>query len=161
MKPGAPSVTLPSQPPTKSLYDIKVQYASEANFDVSKIKLLRNKKPVADSKSLRDALGEETTGANEPQKETELEFSVMVMAGAALPPAAAAAPSPNPPAAEKMDVDQTPPVPQGPSRSDVLAKDEFWHDLKGFLLQRVRDEAESEKLAEIFKAAWKSSGVKS
>lgn len=156
MKPGAPSITLSSQALTKSVYDVKAAYASEARFDITKIKLLKNKKPVADSKSLGDVRGDGGSGVTS-DKESLLEFSVMVMAGAAASPAPVAAV----PGAEEMEVDQKAPVAQGSSGVEVLGKEEFWDDLRGFLLQRVRDEGESTKLLSTFRRAWESSGAES
>ena len=44
---------------------------------------------------------------------------------------------------------------QGPSGKDVVDS-EFWDDLKGFVVQRIRDEAEGERMAAFFKAAYES-----
>lgn len=60
---------------------------------------------------------------------------------------------------DKMDVEPAP-VAQGPSGAEVLGSQEFWTDLKGFLLQRIRDEGESEKLVDVFRGAWESSVAK-
>ncbi|KAF2738657.1 hypothetical protein EJ04DRAFT_42513 [Polyplosphaeria fusca] len=60
-----------------------------------------------------------------------VEFSVMLMGGAVFGGSAAV---PSPPAA-------------APSEA-------FWEDLKGFVLQRIRDEKEGERLVELFKGAW-------
>ena len=40
------------------------------------------------------------------------------------------------------------------SGAEVLQGEEFWNDLKGFLTQRLRDEAEGEKAFSIFRKAW-------
>jgi hypothetical protein len=39
----------------------------------------------------------------------------------------------------------------------VVATDEIWSDMKHFIMQRTRDEAEAERLAKIFRGAWESS----
>lgn len=39
---------------------------------------------------------------------------------------------------------------------DVLQSEDFWHDLEGFLAQRIRDEQEASRLRGIFKSAWQS-----
>ncbi len=158
MKPGNPSVTLRSQAPTTSVFDLKSAYAAQAGgLDPAKIKLLRAKKPVADSKSLGDLLAE---GGDEgaAEKDIVMDFAVMVMGGGGAATAAVTASSP---AAEKdkMDVDPAP-VAQGPSGAEVLRKEEFWDDLGGFLMQRVRDEDESARLVKIFKDAWESSNTR-
>jgi hypothetical protein len=42
----------------------------------------------------------------------------------------------------------------GPSGNELLQKDEFWSDLKGFLTQRLRDEREGERVHKLFRKAW-------
>jgi len=79
------------------------------------------------------------------EDETNVEFSIMVMGGAA-----SVANSDGP----------TAPVAQGLSGSKLLDTEEFWVDLKGFLIQRLRDEGEGEKALEIFRGAWNGSSRK-
>jgi len=43
----------------------------------------------------------------------------------------------------------------GEGRS-VLATEEFWVDLKGFLVQRLKDESEGERIWAVFKDAVKN-----
>ncbi|KAF2095219.1 hypothetical protein NA57DRAFT_59958 [Rhizodiscina lignyota] len=158
MKAGNPTITLPSQAPTTSVYDLKTAYATQAGgLDTSKIKILRSRKPVPDSKSLADVLAEgggaEGTSEKDLAKEIVVEFSVMLMPGAA----AVTSPVSE---KDKMDIDSTAPaapVAQGASGVEVLKAEEFWGDLKGFLMQRIRDEGESEKLVKVFRGAWESS----
>lgn len=149
LKPSAstPAYTLSSQPANTSIFDLKTAYASQHSLDAAKLKLLRNKKPVADSKSLHDVLAD----GGEAEKNATVEFSIMVMPGAVLEKKAAVD--------DKMDVDAAP-VAQGPSGAEVLGGEEFWTDLRGFLLQRIRDEGESEKLVGVFRNAWESSVAK-
>jgi len=40
----------------------------------------------------------------------------------------------------------------GPSGKE-LETEEFWNDLKGFLVQRLKDEGEGERLAKVFRKA--------
>jgi len=141
------SVQLASLPlATTSALDIKNAVAAEADIAVSKLKLLWNKKPVVDSKTLRDIIGDENTGAK------EVEFSVMVMGGAAAvgtgPKSGSS--SGSGPSDKKESV-----VAQGLSGEGVLETDSFWSDLKGFLQQRIRDEKVAGEVAERFEAAWK------
>ena len=118
---------------------------------MDKIKLLYNKKPTTDSKTLKDLLGDDAAA-------TEVEFTVMVMGGiptGASPriqtpePAMAEAPAPTPPVAEGS----------GSSGKDVLREDGFWDDLQGFLQQRIRDEGEATRLAGLFRSAWQKGSV--
>lgn len=136
-------IKLTSQPLNTSILDIKTAVAEQASLLVDKIKVLHKKKPVADSKVLKEVLGED---------ETSVEFSVMVMGGAA---AAAATPSPaaSPAAKAEEPAEGTNPA-QGVSGEAVLATDEFWTDLRGFLLQRIRDEKITEDLFAKFLSSW-------
>jgi len=75
------------------------------------------------------------------------EFTVMVIGWTA------GSSTPTPKAEETSAADA--PVAQGPSGKEVLGTEDFWGDLKGFLMQRVRDEGEVEKAYEVFRTAWK------
>jgi len=46
-----------------------------------------------------------------------------------------------------------PQVAVGLSGSAALKTEEFWTDLRGFLLQRLKDEAEADRLSGVFKKA--------
>ena len=128
-------IKLTSQPLTTSILDIKSQVKAQTRIPVEKMKILHNKKPVSDSKVLKDILGESDMAA---------EFSVMVIGGAAaIPPEEKAEPA----AAEK-------------SGASALETDQFWADLKGFLSQRLKDEGEAEHLSSLFKDSWQSSRSK-
>lgn len=137
---------LTSQTPNTSMLDLKAAVAAELAGGVApeKIKLLYKKKPVVDSKVLKE-LAEEGGP-------TTLEFSVMVMGGAAL--AASASATATEKTAEAAQAD----VAQGTSGSETLQSPEFWDDLKGFLLQRIRDEKEATKVFDTFQTAWKAKG---
>lgn len=125
-------------------------YATKSGGDVSKIKLLYNKKPTTDSKTLKDLLGD----AADTTK--DVEFSVMVMGGGA-PGKAAASPAASP-AIEIPQPDMvTVPVAQGPSGAKLLESASFWEDLKGFLQQRLKDEGEAARLASLWKTSWEKS----
>ena len=163
-----------------SIYEVKDQYAKQTSLPHEKIKVLLNKKPAADLKTLKE-LG--VTG--------NVEFSVMVLGGSGATPSAGtpAASSPAvekadpaasvpvvpaapPAAAEKMDVDEQTSAPgsekaqaesaptgksapgAGPSGPGALNTMEFWNDLQDFLAQRLRDTEEAERLSKVFKMAW-------
>ena len=156
MKPSHPSVPLNSVDPTKtSIYDLKTHYASQSSISASKIKILYKKRPVPDSKTVAEVIGQDVTG--------DVEFGVMVMAGAAASPAAGT-PVTSPPAAAPSEAEKGlgsgsadgGPAAQGPSGKEIVATEEFWSDLKNFVMQRTRDEAEAERLTGVFKGAWES-----
>jgi hypothetical protein len=134
LKSPAYSLSLPSHALSASIYDLKTAYAARYHVPVDKIKLLDAKKPVADSKTLADVLGAAAAAASGGET---VEFAVMLMGGVTPSDEPASAPS----------------VAQGPSGKDILATEEFWTDLKGFLVQRLKDEKEGERLADIFREA--------
>lgn len=134
------SLALANQALNTSVFDLKTAYAAQnPGLAVDKIKLLHNKKPVADSKTLKDVLGEGADAAR------DIDFGVMVMGGIAGGPA---------PAAMEDGAAAT----VAAAGTEVLRAKEFWDDLRGFLMQKVQDEGESERLMSLFKAAWESGG---
>ena len=128
-------VTLRAQTLTTSLLDIKTAVAEQASIPVEKLKLLAAKKPVPDTKVLKDVVDE---GA------TSVELGLMVLGGAASIIKKETAPT------GETETEGTS-VAQGLAGSGVLETDAFWDDLRGFLQQRVRDE----KLANDLVAKWK------
>lgn len=125
-------VKLSSQPLSTSVLDIRARVAGQSRIPLDKLKVLHNKRPLADSKILKDIVGETA--------ESKVEFSVMVIGGAA-------AIMPEQPAS-------TPAVASG---RDALTTDVFWEDLNGFLLQRLKDEETARQLGTLFKSSWESS----
>lgn len=137
-------IRLSSQPLNTSILDVKTSVSSETTIPVDKIKVLHKKKPVADSKVLKDLLGEE---------DTSVEFSVMVLGGAA---AAAASPAPKNEENSAAAAPDAASTAQGTSGEAVLQTDAFWTDLRGFLSQRIRDEKITEELFGKFLSSWES-----
>lgn len=144
------SLTLPSQPLSTSVIDLKTAIAKEVKAkSIDGVKVLYNKKPCADSKTIKDVLGEEEVAS-------EIEFSVMIMGGVAATENKAAAGS----AAEggdKTEADQ-PPAAQGPSGDEVLESEEFWNDLKNFLSQRLKNDGKADEVTKMFRQSWKGRG---
>lgn len=128
-------IKLTSQPLGTSVLDVRTAAAAQAGLSPDKVKLLHKKKPVADSKVLRDLVAGDG--------ETLVEFSVMVLGGGGA--AAAAANQASSPSA---------PTAQGVSGAEAVKSEEFWVDLKGFLLQRVRDEKYADELFNTFWKGW-------
>lgn len=123
-------ISLSAQPLSTSILSLKESVSSQTSIPSSKIKLLYNKKPVPDSKVLKDLLGD---GA----EVTKVEFGIMVIGGAA--------------ALKKSDEEIEPTV-IGEGK-EVLKTEEFWGDLKGFLIQRLKDEGEGERVVGVFREA--------
>ncbi|KAH6669891.1 cell-cycle control medial ring component-domain-containing protein [Halenospora varia] len=135
-------VTLKDQLPTTSILDVKSLVSAQASIPVKALRILYNKKPVVDSKILKDVLGEEAVA-----KGGKVEFGLMVIGGAAAVMA-------------KKDEEKEPLVVDDVGigkGEEILKTAEFWGDLKGFLVQRLKDEEEGERLAGVFKKAWEKS----
>ncbi|KAJ4366932.1 hypothetical protein N0V83_007462 [Neocucurbitaria cava] len=155
MKPTSPTVPLSSIDPSKtSIFDLKQQYSTSASIPAAKIKILYKKKPVTDSKTVAEVIGSEASG--------DVEFSVMVLGGGAAAGGAGTPPVASPPAAAPSEADKglaggAGAAAVGPSGKEVVATEEFWGDLKNFVLQRIKDEQEGERLVGIFRSAWEQS----
>lgn len=144
-----------------TIHDVKSRYAQKIGLSLDKIKLLLNKKPAADLKTL-----------SELNVDKDIEITAMLMGGATAevsPAAAAAGVAPNTEekaVEDKMEIDSAPGSEQaqveaeaaaGSGAQEALKTDEFWSDLEGFLAQRLRDQEEASKLAKLFKQAWTTS----
>lgn len=123
-------ISLPPQDPTTSVHTLKSHLESASGIPAAKLRLLYKKKPVTDSKILKELMSEEdlTAGVD------TLEMGVMVMGGSSSVRA---------------------PVPA--EEKSVVETDAFWGDLRGFLLQRVKDEKEGGELYDLFRGAWEGS----
>ena len=137
----ASTLTIPSLEPATSIHSLKTQFAEKSGTGatVDKIKILFNKKPVADSKTLAEC----ADGSG------EVDFSVMVVGGTP----GGITPGGTLGGGEKKD-----PMESAPSKVlsiDVLQSEEFWTDLKGWLGMRLKDEGESERVVGIFREAVK------
>lgn len=148
MKATSPTVPLSSiNPATTSIFDLKQAYSTSSSIPVAKIKILWKKKPVTDSKTVAEVIGQDAG--------SEVEFSVMVLGGAVGGTPVTSPPPVAPSEAEKgLAGVGAGPAAQGPSGKEIVASGEFWDDLKGFMMQRIKDEAEGERLTGVFKAAW-------
>lgn len=151
------STSLPAQPIVTSIYDLKTQIGARTGYTPDKIKLLWEKRPVGDSKTLGEVVGGMDTSDT-------VEMGVMfVGTPAGVPvslgtvPAVSNGPGESKRSAGEDEVmeDETP-VAQGQSGRDVLGAEEFWRDLRGFLVQRVHNEEFGNELSDVFRAAWRT-----
>lgn len=132
------SLSLPGTDLGTSVLQLKEQIAKEPRIEgTEKIRVLYKKKPATDIKTLKELVGEEDVGG-------EVEMGVMVMGYKEESKGAENT--------EMEDVEA--PVAQGASGEEVLGSEEFWADLKGWLLQRVRDEGKAEEVFEAFRGSW-------
>ncbi|KAL2759682.1 hypothetical protein ACRALDRAFT_1067576 [Sodiomyces alcalophilus JCM 7366] len=124
---------LTSQPLTTSMLDLKSTLLEKTRIPVEKMRLLHRKKPVPDSKVLKELVGEE---------ENSIEFSVMVIGGAA--------------AILQAEPKGEASVAAGgvATGAEALETQAFWDDLKGFLMQRLKDEKQAEELAKTWRIDW-------
>ncbi|MCJ1382728.1 hypothetical protein MMC17_005841 [Xylographa soralifera] len=154
-------ISLSNKPLTTSVLELKQAVAE--NIGVSgtdKIRLLYKKKPCADSKTVKDLIGDEML--------KDVEFSVMVMGGMAAGGEAAPEAEKNPGSAADGDTKMED-VPmaqgpsgvvvldaQGPSGAPLLGTQQFWQDLDAFLVQRIGDKDVASEALALFIGAWKN-----
>lgn len=165
------TVTITDLSLDSTIHDVKARYAQQTSLSSEKIKLMFNKKPAADLKTLKElgAQGE------------IVELSAMIMGGGTATPvtsSAVASPATEkgdpglsvPTASDAMDVDSKASGPDSETAqaaaaatmkanedqtSEILKSDAFWTDLSGFLVQRLRDEEEGRRLADLCREAFK------
>lgn len=139
-------ITLPATPLSTSVLDVKAAVSAQTRIPVDKLKLLLNKRPVADTKVLKELLAKEA--------DRTIDFSVMVIGGAAAIP-----PEDKKPAGEAMETDE----PVATAQADAAAveaeleSDAFWADLGGFLQQRLKAQDKAEELSSLFRSSWQAS----
>lgn len=115
---------------------------------MAKVKVLKDKRPVSDVKSVGELAGGDRT----------LALGVMVMGGIPARPAAEVTTAAG---GSRMEVDERPaPVAGGTFGAAAMAEEGFWEDLQGFLEQRVKDQATAEKAVKIWRKAWADQGGK-
>jgi hypothetical protein len=132
-------ISLSAQPLSTSVLSLKEAIEAQSSIPASKVRILYQKKPVPDSKILKDVVGDD-------EKVNKLDFTVMVIGGAA-----ALKPQPG----EEVE----PKVGTGIIGTDALHTEEFWQDLNGFLNQRLKDEQTATKCTALFRSAVSSSEI--
>ena len=137
------SLSLPSTDLGSTVLDFKQKVASNLKLEATeKIRILYNKKPAGDVKTLKELVGDAPLQAGQ-----EIELGVMVM-GYKEAEVAKTEDS------TMANADGDSSVAQGPSGEEVLSAEEFWTDLKGFLLQRIRDEGKAGEVFDKFRGSW-------
>lgn len=146
-----------------SVYDVKALCAARTGYTADKIKVLWVKRPVLDSKTVGEVVGDVAA------VEGRADMGVMFVGQAASAPALA------PAAVEKQNVDDAretavstehdtttrteqgePSIAQVASGLGELVTEAFWDDLGGFVLARVRDEAAAQEVTSTFRQAWQA-----
>ena len=137
------SLSLPSTDLGTTVLDFKQKVAAELKLEgTEKIRVLYNKKPAGDVKTLKELIGDEPLQAGQ-----EIELGIMVM-GYKEPNVAKTEDS------TIRNAEGETSVAQGPSGDEVLGAEEFWVDLKAFLVQRIRNEAKAEEVFDKFRGGW-------
>jgi hypothetical protein len=156
---GSDQLHLASQSPNTTVLDIKSAYAEKFKLDKTKIKVLLNKRPCTDLKTLQDMLPD-------PLPE-QADFSIMLLAGASIPSSAAcslAPPATQFPEPQTLPLDPAPGSEHAQAEAEalphahdnakqMLQSDEFWADVQDFLTQRLRDQSQGQRLATLFRKA--------
>ena len=149
-------LSLKSKSLTTSVLDLKQTVAESIGcISTEKIKLLYKKKPCSDSKTIKDVVGDEIAPGG------EAEFSVMILGTVSGTDGKMGTPAEEVPeivmggTGGKIEEEENEaPVAQGVSGNDALKSEEFWSDLQGFLLQRLRNQGVAEKALKVFRDAW-------
>ncbi len=101
---------------------------------------------MGDSKVLKDLLDGSEVG------DGGVELGVMVLGGGSVLPKVAAVVKGEEVQVQQQQEDE----PVVGKKEGVLATGEFWEDLRGFLLQRVKDEGVAQEALGVFKGAWEA-----
>lgn len=122
-----------------------------------KVRVLWRRKPVGDVRVLKELISEEEGEEGEREK-GEMELGVMVMGykdvGGGGDGSGKTEEGGKDVAMGDNDDADVKKVAQGPSGEEVLGGEEFWADLKGFLVQRIRDEGKAGEVFERFREGW-------
>ena len=136
------SLSLPSTDIGTSVLALKEKVAKELKIEgTDRIRVLYKRKPAGDVKTIKEVVGEDDVGQ-------EVDFGVMVMGYKENATKDEDTPM--------NDVEN--PVAQGASREEVLTGEDFWNDLRGFLVQRLQDEGKAVEVFHKFRESWEKSG---
>lgn len=129
---------------TTSLLDVRTALAAKSHVPADKLRLLYNKKPVSDSKVLKDLVA----GSEAAE---EIKLGVMVAGGAETVAAAEAATA----AAAAQATAAAAPAEEKAEPTAVAAESEvFWTDLHGFLVKRTGSKTQADELFSLFLRSW-------
>lgn len=136
-----PSLKLQVDTETNTVYTLKQQYLAHVSTvlktDVSKVKILFRKKPVGDLKTVGEVLAQNGRDATEKE---EVEFGVMILGGGVESPVVKQEEKDG---GESMDVDTEKDL---DGVKGIMKTEEFWMDLRQFLIKRLNDEKEGERM---------------
>lgn len=155
------AITVRDQTPDSSIYDVKAACAAQAGYAPEKVKILWERKPVADTKTVREVVGEKLA-ATEGEV---IEMGVMYMGAPTVTPVGQGTKGQAGAGSEAKEAGgegtesavKEAPVAQGKHGEAVLESKEFWDDLQGFVLQRLRDEDVTANVMRGFRESWRAS----
>lgn len=161
LKPLRPTPSLPpsfpATPLSTSIYALKERIAADLpgkTTTAEDIKLLYARKPASDAKTVAEVVGagedDVLAGGKGEEGEMEVEFGVMVMGGGGGAGTGGEGREGEGEGGGGGGIS----VAQGVSGEEVLSGDAFWDDLRGWLMQRVRDEAVAGEAWGVFKRGW-------
>ena len=127
-------ITLVQQPLSTDVLALKHVVSEKLGVRTEKVKILLNKKPVGDVKTVGELVGSDGSKGS-------VEFGVMVVGGVGK-------------GADLKGSSDGAKVAAGSTAEDGLAAEAFWDDLKGFLMQRLKDEVDAELALTVFREAW-------
>ncbi|RKF78109.1 hypothetical protein GcM3_067011 [Golovinomyces cichoracearum] len=145
------SQTISSQLPNVSILELKNALSKESGIPAGNIKLLHKKKPVPDSKVLKDLVILERND-NEKCDKTggSLELGLMILGGM---PITGIGTSFTDQKNINLQMGNLTMSAASVAAKDVLNTEEFWSDLTNYLTQRLSDKTEGERLCQIFRKA--------
>lgn len=148
------NLSLPATETGTTILDLKGEVSGALKLGgTDKIRVLYNKKPVGDVKTLKELLDSSSSAGNDNDNDKgEVELGVMVMGYSkdvtmtdAHADADAGGRGP-----QKEEKDEK----EGGKEEEVLGKEEFWADLRAFLMQRIGDEGKAGEVFGRFRESW-------
>ena len=113
---------------------LKEKVARELHVEgTDKIRVLYKKKPAGDVKTVKELVGGDDVGK-------EVEFSIMVMGYKE--------------AEDITMMDSDASVAQGPNSNGALFGEDFWTELRAFLVEKIQDEIKATEMFDAFKETW-------
>jgi len=147
---GPNVVVVRDQTPDSSIYDVKAACAAQAGYAAEKVKILWERKPVSDSKTVKEVVGEDATPG------AEVEMGVMFMGQATQAPSGGSAEASAVPAAEEQgdrreSVYEDASSAQAGHAEAVLESKEFWDELQNFVSQKLHNDSLTSKVVQGFR----------
>jgi len=149
---GPNAVVVKDQTPDSSIYDVKAACAAQSGYTTEKVKILWERKPVSDSKTVKEVIGEAAAPG------AEVEMGVMFMGQPTQAPTGGSAESSAVPVSEEPErresVYEDASSAQAGHGEAVLESKEFWDELQGFVSQKLHNESLTTNVMQGFRQSW-------